>query len=68
MSEITIKFVYNFQKFQTVRSFGESIYNYEIISEVDKKTNLVNIILEFDNKARSISKADKKKKAILLKE
>ena len=37
----TNKYVYNFQKFQGIRYFGDSIFNGKItISEVDKKSSL----------------------------
>ena len=47
-----------------IRSFGDSFFNGEIaISEADKKqTNLLDIILNFNNKVRPKPKADKEKK------
>ena len=37
----TNKYVYNFQKFQGIRYFGDSIFNGKItINEVDKKSSL----------------------------
>ena len=58
--------VYYFRRFQTIRFFGDSFFNGEItISEADKKQNyskLLYIILNFNNKVRQKSKADKEKK------
>ena len=51
----------------TIRSFGDNIYNGKIIiNEANiKQSNLLNSILEFNNKARPRSKADKEKKRYL---
>lgn len=56
-------------KFQTIRSFGHSIFSGKIaLSGVDKKqSNVLENILEFNCKTRPKSKADEKKKLILLK-
>ena len=60
----TSKYLYDSQQVQTIRSFGDNIYNGKIsISEADKKQhNFLNSILEFNNKARRRLKADKEKK------
>ena len=65
----TSKYKYDFQKLQTIRSFGNNIYDSKVtISEPDQKqSSLLNVILDFDNKAKPRSKADKKKKTILMK-
>ena len=54
------KYVYDFRKFQTIGSFGDSIFNGKIITnEADKKQdNLLDVILNFNNKVRPRSKAD----------
>ena len=58
------KHVYDFRRFQTIRSFGNSIFNGIItISETGKKqSNLIDIFLNFNDKVRLRSKADKEKK------
>ena len=64
----TDKYVYDFQQFQTL-SFDDSIVNGKIaIREADEReSNLLENILEVNNKVRSRSKSNKKKKVILLK-
>ena len=54
------KYVYDFRKFQAIGSFGDSIFNGKIITnEADKKQdNLLDVILNFNNKVRPRSKAD----------
>ena len=56
----TSKNLFDFQKFQTIRSFDDSIPNGQItISETDEKqSHLLNNILEFYDKARPKSKAE----------
>ena len=55
------KQVYDFIRFQTIRSFGDSIFTGKItLSEADKKqSNLLDDISNFNNKVRPGSKADK---------
>ena len=64
----TDKYVYDFQQLQTL-SFDDSIVNGKIaIREADEReSNLLENILEVNNKVRSRSKSNKKKKVILLK-
>ena len=59
----TSKYLYDFQQFQTIRSFGDNICIGKVsISEADKKqSNLLTSILKLNNKARPRSKADKEK-------
>ena len=65
----TSKNLFHFQKFKAIKVFGNSILSGEItISEADEKqSNLLNDILEFNDKARTKEKVDKKKKVILMK-
>ena len=55
---------FDFQKFETIRSFGDSIWNGKIsIKEAEmKQKNLRENILDFSNKSRPRSKKDKDKK------
>ena len=55
------KQVYDFIRFQTIRSFGDSIFTGKItLSEADKKqSNLLDDISNFNNKVRPGSKAEK---------
>ena len=48
------KYIYNFQNFETIRSFGGNIYTGKIcIDEGEtKQSNLLENIKEFDNKTR----------------
>ena len=48
---------------KTIGTFGEDIYNSKItINEADKeRADLVNYVLDFNNKARPRSNIDKKK-------
>ena len=59
------KYIYDFRIFRTKRSFGDSVFAGKItISEADKKqSNLLEVILNFNNKVRQGSKADKEKKS-----
>ena len=58
------KYVFDFQRFKTTRSLGESIYNGKInIDESEmKQTNLLENIMDFSNKSRPRSKKEKHKK------
>ena len=53
---------FNFNAFKTIRAFGEDIYNSKItINEADQEqTDLVNYVLNFNNKARPRNNSDKK--------
>ena len=59
---------FDFETFKTVRSFGENIYNGKIaINEANQEqANLVEHILNFNNKARQKNKDDKKIKETFL--
>ena len=64
------KYNYDFRNIPAIIYFSGSIFNGKItISEADKKqSNLIKSILQFNDKARLRSKADKdKKKQILMK-
>ena len=63
------KYVYNFRKFQTTRSFDDNIYNCKItINGADQKEDsLLNTILDFNNKSTEKSKVNKDKKGKLMK-
>ena len=58
------KYVFDFQQYEMIKSFGESIYTSKI--NIDKpeivQTNLVEIMVNFNNKSRPKSKEDKVKK------
>ena len=60
----TNKCVYNFQQFQMIRSFGDSILNGKVtISEADKnQSNLFENVLEFNTKVIQDLKQIKRKK------
>ena len=63
----TDKYTYNFQQFKMIRSFGDSILNGKItLDEVDKKSNLLENILEFSNRARLRAQVGKKKNRELI--
>ena len=63
----TNKYTYNFQQFKMIRSFGDSILNGKItLDEVDKKSNLLENILEFSNRARLRAQVGKKKNGELI--
>ena len=66
--EIWNKYVFDFQLFETIRSFGDSIYHGKIhIKEAEKKqTNLLENIVNFSNKSRPRSKKVRIKNKILL--
>ena len=59
----TNKYVFDFQQFETISSFGDSICNFKInIIEAEmKQTNLLKIIINFSNKSRSRTKKEKDK-------
>ena len=59
-------YAFNFQQFETKRSFGNSIFNGKIaLGEANKnQSNVQENILEFNNKARPRSKADKQRKNV----
>ena len=63
------KYVYNFRKFQTTRSFGDNIHNCKItINGADQKEDsLLNTILDFNNKSTEKSKVNKDKIGKLMK-
>ena len=60
--------MFDFQLFETIRSFGDSIYHGKIhIKEAEKKqTNLLGNIVNFSNKSRPRSKNVRIKNKILL--
>ena len=59
---------FDYKTFKTIRSFGENIYNDKItINEANQEqADLVEYILNFNNKARPKSKHNKKIKEIFL--
>ena len=63
------KYTYDFRNFQTIRTFGEDIYEGEItFEEADEdKSDLLNSIRDFKNKTRPQNnrKENKKKKLFL---
>ena len=64
----TNKYVYDFQQFETIRSFGESIYTGKTNinqTEMDQ-TNLLENIIEFNNKSKPKIKEGQGKNEILL--
>ena len=56
--------MYDFQQYKTIRSFGDIIYTGKtIIDETGMdQTNLLEIMLKFNNKSRPRSKEDMDKK------
>ena len=60
----TNKYVFNFQQFRTIKSFGESIFSCKItLDETDKKQgNLLNNIIYFNSRTKPRVKPDKEKK------
>ena len=60
--------MYDFQQFETIRSFGDSIYTGKIsIDEAEMdQTNLLENLEKFHNKSRPRSKESKEKIEILL--
>ena len=61
------KYKYSFRNVPTIRSFGESIYNSKTtVSEANKQQrNLLNAILQLNDKVRPKSIADKVKSKYL---
>ena len=65
----TNKYTYDFQQFETIRSFGDNICTCKIDideSEMDQ-SNLLENIVELDKNSRPRSKEDKEKKRYFLK-
>ena len=60
---------YDFQQYETIISFGESIYTckVKIVEAEEDQRNLLENILEFDNKSRPKTKEGKSRKEILMK-
>ena len=60
----TYKYIYDFQQFETIRPFGNSIYAGKIsINETEMhRTNLLKNMVKFNDKSRPRSKEDKNKK------
>ena len=63
------KYKYDFQQYETIRYFGESIYTGK--SNIDEaemdQSNLLENKIEFSEKSRSRKKEDKEKKEMILK-
>ena len=60
----TNKYIYDFQQFKTIRSFGDNIYAGKInigAAEMNQ-SNLLENMVEFNNKTRPKKKKGKKKK------
>ena len=59
---------FDFRIFKTIRSLGDDVYNNKItINEADQKqSNLVEYIMNFNNKTRPKTKDDKKNKKYIL--
>ena len=59
---------FDFRIFKTVRSFGDDVYNSKItINETDQKqSDLIEYMLNFNNKARPKNNDNKKTKKIFL--
>ena len=57
----TNKYIYDFQQFETIRSFGDSIFRGKItISEAENdQSNLLKIMVEFNIKSRPRTKEGK---------
>ena len=64
----TNKYVFDFQQFETIRSFGDSIYNGKSnIDEAEmKQTNLLENIMGFSNKSRPRTRNNRIKNKIVL--
>ena len=65
----TKNYIYDFQQYETVRSFRESIYtqNISIVEAQEDQSNLLKNIVEFNNKSRPKNIEVEDKKEILLK-
>ena len=63
------KYKYGFQKNQTIRPFGESIYTRKITIDeaIWDQSNLLKNIIEFNEKSRPRTKEGKDEKEILMK-
>ena len=59
---------FDFRMFKTIRSFGDDIYSSKItINEADQEqSDLIDYIIDFNNKNRPKNKDDKKTKTIFL--
>ena len=59
---------FNFKTFKTIRSLGENIYSDKItmIEADEEKSDLIEYILNFNNKARPKNRDDKKTKKMFL--
>ena len=62
------KYLYDFQQFETIRSFGDSIFTGTInIDEAQMdQANILKNMVKFSNKSKPKTKEDKDKKQILL--
>ena len=60
----TNKYKYDFQQYETIRSFGDSIYagNHNIDEAEMDQSNLLEDMVEFNEKSRPAKKEDKEKK------
>ena len=63
------KHIYDFQQYETIRSFGDSIYTCKanIVETEEKRSHLLKNIIEFNDKSRSKTKEGKYKKEKLMK-
>ena len=64
----TNKYVYDFEQVKTIKSFGDRIYTGKIIideSEIDQR-NLLENMVEFNNKSKPKTKEVRMKNEILL--
>ena len=55
---------FNFKTFKTIRSLGENVYSNKITMDKadEKQSDLIEYILNFNNKARPKNRDDKKSK------
>ena len=62
----TKRYIYDCQQFETIRSFGNNIYTAKINIDEPKmdQSNLLENIVEFNNKSRAKNKEDKDKKRV----
>ena len=60
----TKNYIYDFQQYETIRSFGGSIYtqNISIVETQEDQNNLLKNIVEFNNKSRPKNKEVEDKK------
>ena len=63
----TKKHIYDFQQYEKIRSFGESIYTgkAKLVEAEEDQSNQLKDIVEFDNKSRPRAKDGKEKKRYL---